>query len=77
VRDKEPVWEAVIRRHDLVPTPLHAIADWAFADFHWSQRHDVVSDLTKLRNAGFSETIDSRAMLLSQLHRYREARILP
>jgi nucleoside-diphosphate-sugar epimerase len=77
VRDKDPVWEAVIRRHNLVPTKLDEVADWAFADFHWSQGYDVVSDPAKLRAAGFIETLDSRAMLLSHLTRYREARILP
>jgi nucleoside-diphosphate-sugar epimerase len=77
VRDKEPVWDAIVRRHGLVATRLDAVADWAFADFHWSHGYDVVSSPAKLRAAGFGETIDSAAMLREQLARYREARILP
>ncbi|TMJ01339.1 MAG: SDR family oxidoreductase [Alphaproteobacteria bacterium] len=76
-RDKQPVWDAIVRHHGLVATQLDEVADWAFADFHWSQGYDVVSDPARLRAAGFSETIDSRAMLLAHLQRYRDAKILP
>jgi hypothetical protein len=77
VRDKEPVWASVVRRHGLVATPLADVADWAFADFHWSQGYDVVSSPAKLQAAGFRETLDSRQMLLDHLARYRAARIFP
>ena len=58
-------------------TRLDEVADWAFADFHWAQGYDVVSDPSKLRAAGFAETIDSGQMLLAHLTHYREAKILP
>ena len=77
IADKRPVWDAIVRRHGLVPAPLDDVADWAFADFHWSQGYDVVSDPTKLREAGFPETIDSEKMMLGHLQAYREAEILP
>jgi nucleoside-diphosphate-sugar epimerase len=77
IADKNPVWSRIVERHGLIPTPLHDVADWAFADFHWSQGYDVVSDQGKLRAAGFAETVDSEKMLLDQLHAYREAKILP
>jgi nucleoside-diphosphate-sugar epimerase len=76
-RDKAPAWAAVVRRHGLVATRLDDVADWAFADFHWSQGYDVVSDTSKLHAAGFMEAIDSKAMLLGHLQRYRAAKILP
>jgi nucleoside-diphosphate-sugar epimerase len=76
-RDKQPVWEKIVAKHGLVATRLDEVADWAFADFHWAQGYDVVSDPSKLRRAGFPETIDSGQMLLAQLQRYRAARILP
>ena len=56
---------------------LDEVADWIFADFHWSQGYDVVSSSARLREAGFSETVDSKGMLLAHLQRYREAKILP
>lgn len=77
IADKQPVWDTIVRRHNLAPAPLEEVADWAFADFHWSQGYDVVSDPAKLRRAGFPETIDSGQMMLNHLQAYREAKILP
>jgi hypothetical protein len=77
IRDKGPVWKEIVRRHGLAETHLDDVADWTFADFHWAQGYDVFSSTTKLRQAGFGEIIDSEAMFLAHLDRYREARILP
>jgi len=76
-RDKQPVWERIVARHNLRPTSLDDVADWAFADFHWAQGYDVVSSTENLRGAGFAEALDSGEMLLAHLQRYREAKILP
>jgi hypothetical protein len=53
------------------------VADWAFADFVFSQGYDVISTTTRLRRAGFDECIDSFEMFFRMLDCYREARILP
>jgi len=76
-RDKQPVWDRIVRKYGLGPAPLDEVADWAFADFHWAQGYDVVSSADKLHRAGFGETRDSGEMLLSHLQRYRDAKILP
>lgn len=76
-RDKQPVWDSIVRKHGLGPASLDEVADWAFADFHWAQGYDVVSSAEKLHRAGFGETLDSGAVLVSHLQRYREAKILP
>ena len=76
-RDKQPVWDRIVQKYGLAPRSLDDVADWAFADFHWAQEYDVVSDPCKLLKAGFPETIDSGEMLLAYLRRYREAKILP
>jgi nucleoside-diphosphate-sugar epimerase len=77
VRDKQPAWDAIVRRYGLIESRLDDVADWAFADFHWAQGYDVFSSMEKLHAAGFAETMDSGAMLLDQLSRYRAAKILP
>ena len=76
-RDKEPAWAAIVRRHGLRETRLDEVADWAFADFHWSHGYDVTSSSDKLHAAGFTETLDSWHMTRDHLTRYREAGILP
>ncbi|MCC7272495.1 MAG: SDR family oxidoreductase [Alphaproteobacteria bacterium] len=77
MKDKDAVWQRVVARHGLRPSRLSDIANWAFGDFVWRQDHDVVSSTTRLRLAGFAEVVDSEAMLLDQLARYRAAKILP
>lgn len=76
-RDKQPVWDRIVRQHGLAEPRLDSVADWAFADFHWAQGYDVVSSPEKLHRAGFTETIDSLKMLTAYWQRYREAKILP
>jgi len=75
--DKEPVWDALMRRHGLAETALGDVADFAFADFLWSHDYDVFSSTTKLRRAGFHDMVDTEEMFLSQFRHYREAKILP
>lgn len=76
-RDKHDAWAGIVRRCGLAESRLDEIADWAFADFHWSHGYDVTSSTAKLRETGFTETLDSGQMLLDHLDRYRAAKILP
>jgi nucleoside-diphosphate-sugar epimerase len=75
--DKAPVWERVVARHGLRPTPFAEIALWGFGDFVLGQDFDLVSDMTKARRFGFHDVVDSEAMLFDLLEQYRAARILP
>ena len=75
--DKAPIWQRIVARHGLVPSKLADVAVWEFADFVFGQDHDVMSSVTKIRQAGFHETIDTQQMLLDMLGQYRRAKILP
>lgn len=77
MRDKEPVWERIVRRHGLKPQPLANVALWAYADLQLAQDYDVITSTTKLRRSGFHETVDTEEMFLKHLASYREAKILP
>jgi nucleoside-diphosphate-sugar epimerase len=77
MRDKEPVWQRIVQKHGLQPRRLDEVAQWTFADWLFRQTYDIVSSMTKLRRAGFHETIDTEEMFLDQLGRYRDAGILP
>lgn len=75
--DKEPVWDAIVRRHRLEPRRLADLALWPFADALFRQTYDVVSSTLKLRRAGFHDAVDSEARFLAHLAAYRAARLLP
>jgi nucleoside-diphosphate-sugar epimerase len=75
--DKDPIWERIVRQHKLKPRRLDEVALWAFGDFVFRQSCDVISSMTKIRIAGFHDTVDSEELYLAILRQYREARILP
>lgn len=77
MEDKQPVWARIVAKHGLQPKRLDEVALWGFADFVFGQDYDVVSNLNRLRQSGFHDTIDTGEMLLGQLQQYRDARILP
>jgi hypothetical protein len=56
---------------------MDKVVTWNFGDFLWGLEHDIVSSMTKIRLAGFHDTIDTEARILAHLQRYREARLLP
>lgn len=64
-------------RDVLAASRLDEMAVWGFGDFLLQQDYDVVSSTTRLRQAGFHDTVDTEAMFLGHLARYRAARLLP
>lgn len=77
MHDKEPVWSRIVARHGLPESRLADVALWGFGDFVFRQDWDVISDLGRLRRAGFNACLDSVAMFRTQLDQYRAAGLLP
>lgn len=75
--DKEPVWQAVVRRHGLKETKLSDIADWDFADVLFLGAWDQTASVVKAHRDGFTEMVDTEEMLLDILGTYRSLRLLP
>ena len=77
MQDKDDAWQRVVARHGLAPRPMSAVVSWPFADFLWSRNSHNVMRLTKLRLAGFHDTVDTEARIIEHLTAYRAARLLP
>lgn len=77
VADKGPLWEAVVRRHNLKQTDLHALAQWPYGDYVLSVQWDVVSDMEKATRDGFTERVDSTDMWMRGFDFFRARRIIP
>lgn len=75
--DKGPLWDSMVRRHALAPTPYADVSPWRFADFVYSWDYDVLADTSKSRRAGFHEYVDSEAMFLRIFQDLRDRRIIP
>ena len=75
--DMEPLWATIRERHGLEPYTLADLTNWSFADFVFGCGYDQISDLTKLRNTGWSGVNPSEEMYLRLIGDLRKARIIP
>lgn len=77
MRDKSEVWARIAKEHDLVVPDYEKAVGWAFADFIFNTEHDVVSDLTKLRQHGCHEILRTEEGLIATLRQLQQAKIVP
>ena len=75
--DKEPLWARMVERHGLRPSTLAQLAPWRFGDFVFASDYDHISNLTRARQAGWCETLDTEATLIEQLRALRRERVVP
>jgi nucleoside-diphosphate-sugar epimerase len=75
--DKSDVWDAIVARHDLEPTPYSDVSSWPFGDFVLSWDYDVIADGSKARRLGFTRFVDTRAMFVEIFDDLRRRRIIP
>ena len=71
------VWARLAAEHDLLPIPYQDLVFWGFGDFVFNARFDVVSDMGKIRRAGFTGTTDSAKAILDAIGRLQAAKVLP
>lgn len=70
-------WKSLAQQQGLVQDDLAALVDWHFMDATLALAWDQTLALDKLRGHGFAEAVDTPAMILDILARYRQQRILP
>jgi nucleoside-diphosphate-sugar epimerase len=75
--DKAPAWARLVAEQGLVDTPYARAVGWSFGDFVFHSDFDLVSDMGKIRRAGFTESVDSVAALIGAIRSLQEARVLP
>ncbi len=75
--DKEPLWDEMVARHGLLPTPYSDVSSWAFGDFVFGWDYDVIADSSKVRRAGFHDYVETEAMFLRIFQDLRDRKIIP
>ncbi len=76
--DKEPVWEAIVRKHGLQPLPYTQVSSWPFADAVLRlMEFDNMSSTIKARRAGFHDCIDTEEMFKDFFAKLRRDRVIP
>jgi nucleoside-diphosphate-sugar epimerase len=75
--EKGPLWDSMVARYGLFPTPYEQIANWPFVDYMLNFAEETILSTIKIRQAGFADCIDTHQSLRRQLTRLREMRIIP
>ncbi|OUS97766.1 NAD-dependent dehydratase [Rhodococcus sp. NCIMB 12038] len=75
--DKEPVWNDLVAKHGLAPTPYSDVSSWAFGDFVFGWDYDVIADGSKARRFGFHRHVETEQMFLDIFRDLRARKIIP
>jgi nucleoside-diphosphate-sugar epimerase len=75
--DKGPLWRKLAQQHDLAGPNLDDLVGWGFGDFIFHTETDVISDVNKIYEQGFTERMNSTTSLLSAIDSFKRQRILP
>ena len=75
--DKGAVWDAIVKKHGLVPNDFARLVAWKLADHVFGCDWDVMSATTRIRQAGLTDVVDSEEMFRRQFAEFRAKKILP
>ena len=75
--DKGPVWDRIVKKHDLRPYRYQDIVSWPYGDFVFTPEYDVISHTGKARRFGFQESADTEEMFFRLWSEMRADRIIP
>lgn len=71
------VWERLVERHGLVPTPFEKLVAWGVGDFLFHHEADNITSTVKIRQAGFADALDTESRLLDLFDQLVEQKVLP
>jgi nucleoside-diphosphate-sugar epimerase len=75
--DKAPLWQAMTEKYGLKPYAFEELVAWPFADYVFGCDWDVMSDVTKSRQYGFHDVVDSEDMFIRLMRQFRAEQIIP
>lgn len=75
--DKGDLWRKMAAAHGLKEADLGRLVGWGFGDFIFRTETDVISDVNKIYEYGFTERMNSTTSLLRALDSLRQQKILP
>ncbi|MBS1230112.1 MAG: NAD-dependent epimerase/dehydratase [Proteobacteria bacterium] len=70
-------WAELAARSGLRPLPFERIVGWDFGDFIFNSEFDVISDMGKIRRAGFVEPSDNEQWFRTALAELQRKKVIP
>lgn len=74
---KAAQWQQLAASHELLPIPYAKLVNWGFGDMLFNIPWDMVSDMGKIRRAGFTEAVDTEEALVQAILSLKIKGILP
>jgi hypothetical protein len=74
---KGPVWDAIVKKHNLQLIPYEQIVAWPFGDFIFHTEFDNIASTIKARRAGFHDCMDTEDMFSEFFQKLRATNVLP
>ena len=71
------VWQRLVSRHDLRPTPYDDLVAWEFGDFLFRSEFDNITSTVKARHAGFQDCLDSEDRFLELFDQLVDRQVIP
>ena len=75
--DKSALWDKLVATEGLKPTNYEELTSWPFVDGLLNSGFDMVQSTIKIRQAGFSDCVDSHTSFVEKLNWLRNALYLP
>jgi hypothetical protein len=75
--DAPAIWRQIAEREGLVQPDVDRLAPWWHTDSDLGRTVETHADMTKSRQAGFSDLQDSRRSFLDLFDRLRQERVIP
>jgi hypothetical protein len=75
--DKGKMWRALAEAHGLTEPDLSRLVGWGFGDFIFHTETDVISDVNKIYEYGFTERLNSTMSLLAAIDSLKRQRVIP
>lgn len=74
---KAEAWAQLASQHGLRTADIDKLVGWWFGDFVFNTEFDMVSDMGKIRRAGFTEAVETEATIVAAIARLRASKQLP
>jgi nucleoside-diphosphate-sugar epimerase len=73
----EDLWQRMVTKHSLVPTPYRDLAGWSFGDFLFRSGFDNVTSTIKARQHGFADCLDTEDRFIDLFDELAANKVIP
>ena len=77
MKNIEPVWNGIVKKHKLQPFPIDKLASWWHSDADLGRKIEAFTDISKSRRLGFHEYQETPRSFLDLFDRLRAEKIIP